>query len=435
MSQRRLILPAVLAAAALASGCADGAITEPNPMGAEPSDLFRSDAPPVTSAARGLDAEFLRISAEMPGFAGYFVDGDGVLNVRMAGAAQARSAAAVQQTLGRVAPLGLRIAAGQQVRVLDAKYDFAQLDAMHRAIGPVFDLDGVVFTDADEVRNRVVIGVTNGTARGAVERALAMGGVERAAIEIVETDPIVPMQTLQQRVRPVAGGLQINFPGFFCTLGFNVRAPQRPGVHGFVTNSHCTSNQGSMTSTPYWQNLSSTPDSFIGTEMHDVPFFTGGQCPAGRMCRWSDAAGVQYAPGVDVAFGRIYRTTGAGSLTIDGANPMWNIVAERAFPNVGDVLHKTGRTTGWTSGTVSQTCVNTGVSGTSITLLCQDWVQASVAGGDSGSPVFRRIGEGSDVELNGILWGGGTGVFVFSAMDNVRFENQGVVPWTTYAGQ
>jgi hypothetical protein len=67
------------------------------------------------------------------------------------------------------------------------------------------------------------------------------------------------------------------------------------------------------------------------------------------------------------------------------------------------------------------------VSGTNITLLCQDWVQANVAG-RLRFAVFRRLGDGNDVELNGILWGGGVNVFVFSAMENIRFENQGRVP-------
>ena len=61
---------------------------------------------------------------------------------------------------------------------------------------------------------------------------------------------------------------------------------------------------------------------------------------------------------------------------------------------------------------VSNTCVNTGVSGTSIVLLCQTWVEsidggAIVAGGDSGSPMF--ISSGTNATLVGGLWGGSSG--------------------------
>jgi hypothetical protein len=212
-----------------------------------------------------------------------------------------------------------------------------------------------------------------------------MLAVDRRAVEIVRSDPIVPMQSLQSRVRPVAGGLQINVPGYLCTLGFNVEAPARPGVRGSVTNSHCTNVRGSTTSTPYWQHSSASPDNLIGTEAHDVPFFTGGDCPAGRQCGWSDAAGARYDGGVSVDFGGIYRTAGLGSLMIDVAAPRWNIVAERPFPVAGDVLHKTGRTTGWTSGPVTQTCVNTGFPAP-ISPFCTRTGCRRTSRGDSGSP-------------------------------------------------
>ena len=63
------------------------------------------------------------------------------------------------------------------------------------------------------------------------------------------------------------------------------------------------------------------------------------------------------------------------------------------------------------------------MSGTNIQQLCQDVVKANVAGGDSGSPVFRITNSprANDVRLYGLLWGGGTisgygTVFVFSAL-------------------
>ena len=67
-------------------------------------------------------------------------------------------------------------------------------------------------------------------------------------------------------------------------------------------------------------------------------------------------------------------------------------------------------------------CVNTSVSGTNITELCQDFVSASVGSGDSGSPVFA-IGSGTNVTLLGILWGGsGSSSFVFSPLSNIEGE-------------
>jgi len=87
-----------------------------------------------------------------------------------------------------------------------------------------------------------------------------------------------------------------------------------------------------------------------------------------------------------------------------------------------------GRTTGWTSGTMTNKCVNTGVSGTNIVQLCQNFVTAGVAGGDSGSDVFVVTGT-SSVKLLGVLWGGGGGQFVFSPLQNVIQE---LGPLTTH---
>jgi hypothetical protein len=76
--------------------------------------------------------------------------------------------------------------------------------------------------------------------------------------------------------------------------------------------------------------------------------------------------------------------------------------------------------------------VNTGVSGSNIVLLCQNFVNAGVGGGDSGSDVFR-VGGGHNVTLLGILWGGnGAGtLFVYSPMSGVERELGAVTTFLT----
>jgi hypothetical protein len=131
-------------------------------------------------------------------------------------------------------------------------------------------------------------------------------------------------------------------------------------------------------------------------------------------------------------------STEPGSLTIDQANPLFTITAERAYPNEGDVLHKVGRTTGWTSGTVEFSCTNTNIAGTDITILCQEWVRATADHGDSGAPVFDFAPDGgpNDVRLTGLLWGHNGTHFVFSAMGEIRFENQAPnAQWIVFPGQ
>jgi hypothetical protein len=436
-----------IGALALAGACIDHAPVEPTASIPEVPQLFATPANPASHFFEGGDADLARIAEAVAGFGGYFYDDARVLNIYMHPSMQAVSTASALEALrGELAPLGVRAADLQGARVLEAQYDFAQLAAMHRQVTPVLGIEGVVYTDADEAANRIAIGVENAQARASVERALGMLGMPAGAVVLREAEPIQFMQTLQQRVRPVAGGLQINFPGFLCTLGFNVRSPGAPQVQGFVTNSHCTSQQWVTGNTPYWQPTGSvagpSDPNWIGIEAHDAPGTTGGACPAGRICRNSDAAGVRYGAGIQNAFARIYRTTGFNSLTIDAANPFFNIVAE-APTNlaVGDSVHKVGRTTGWTRGVVTASCSNTNVGGTNFTIFCQDIVTGptnSVAGGDSGSGAwsFFPLGQLANVRLNGILWGGsGSTVFVYSPMQRVRMDNpppNPANPWRTF---
>ena len=113
-----------------------------------------------------------------------------------------------------------------------------------------------------------------------------------------------------------------------------------------------------------------------------------------------------------------------GSLVLASGN--FSITSERLDTNFGTVVNKVGRTTGWTQGQVSNSCVTTNVSGTSIAQICQTFVQAGVGGGDSGSPVFI-ITSGDNVALAGILWGGsGSSLFVFSPLRNIERELGGL---------
>ena len=123
--------------------------------------------------------------------------------------------------------------------------------------------------------------------------------------------------------------------------------------------------------------------------------------------------------------GAIAKTTGFnnGSLNIAG---QFTITGD-GVAAVGDAANKVGRTTGWTQGTVTRTCVDTGVSGSNIVLLCQGFVENDkaqiVGGGDSGSPVFRIDG-GDNVTLLGNLWGGNSSntLFVYSPIANIESE-------------
>lgn len=288
----------------------------------------------------------------------------------------------------------------------------------------VMALPRTVFADHDERTNQLVFGIESESERSAVEGALARLGVPDGAYRIEVTEPIVPMSdNLRSRHRPTVGGIQIHFSMFLCTLGFNA---DHGGGRSFVTNSHCTDKQGENSGTVYYQPTSSVDPNAIGVEADDPAYFRGGECPRGRVCRFSDASRALYDSGTESSRGTIAKTTGEndGSLTVDGSFTV--ATQDNDNTTFSGTLNKVGRTTGWTSGTVSNTCVTVNVSGSNITLLCQTIVSNDiqiVAGGDSGSPVFR-VTSGTDVDLVGILWGGNSSgtLFVFSPFKQIQDE-------------
>jgi hypothetical protein len=306
-------------------------------------------------------------------------------------------------------------------RVVDAQ-GRRDLEGQHQRLLSVFELAGVVYTDADETSGRLVIGVLDRGIDGLIRARLRALGVASDAVDVVETEPILQVATLRDQVRPVVAGLQIRFSNYVCSLGFNA---VRNGISGFVTASHCSSRQGAVDGTNYYQPLNQVAGELVGTEIADPAYRRNiSGCPKGRVCRYSDSNFSDGANAVAFDLGVIAKTTGPnnGSLEIAGEF----IVSGEGAATVGQIANKVGRTTGWGQGAVSRTCVNTAVSGSSIVLLCQSFVESTaqiVAGGDSGSPVFRIDGNNS-VTLLGNLWGGNSSgtLFVYSPIANIEAE-------------
>ena len=266
-------------------------------------------------------------------------------------------------------------------------------------------MPGAVFADADEAGNRVHIGVEHAAAASRVRSVLARLGIPAAAADVEIVAPFRQVATLRGAVRPVVAGVQINFPGFLCSIGFNAT---RQGVGGFVTASHCTNTQGGVESTPYWQPLQTTKPVQIATETVDPGYKT-------------TLAGCPERPALSPERRRVreihqrhHRTPWAGSpgrrppapsdLTIAGSWTVTSNATSSSF-TIGETVNKVGRTTGWSRGKVVATCVTVNVSGTNITQICQTIVNAKVGAGDSGSDVFT-VTSGTNVKLDGVLWGG-----------------------------
>jgi hypothetical protein len=374
--------------------------------------------------AKTSDEIYAEMATQIPGFAGMFFDQDGTLQVYMVdhkGETNEAFMAFMEDVITRSVGGGERMS-HKGIEFRKAKYDFQELHRWHQQMSPdMLERTDVVFTDIDETTNRIRIGVAKSrgaqAARKDLEEHLSNLGVPSEMVVFSEAEPIE--QHLRSRRRPLRGGLQINFSGFLCTLGF---IAVRNGVNGYVTNSHCTATQGGVQGTVYHQPSASGTTNRVGIEIADPTYFTGSGCPVGRRCRRSDSAFVQVphpsGPSVTTARGTIARP-GVNSFTWNGVD-IFNITSEGSAL-VGQSVTKVGRTTGRTAGTVSQTCVNTNVSGSTITQLCQTFANYGNAGGDSGSPVFR-ITSLPSVVLVGINWGGNGTISVFSPITQIQQE-------------
>ncbi len=422
--------------------------------------------PGASGLVRTLDDEFSDLAGEVPGFGGLYYDDDGTLTVRLkdtgrADAARSPVSAFLVRQAGR-SPARLGQIPGEvgAMRAIAARYDFRELRAWYtgQVIPSLGATDGVTMTDIDERRNRIVIGVRDLSTGGAITTRLSGLGIPADAVEIVpfegavarpavvqsdpECDPetaIEPCEgggggggggtsfSITSTRRPVPGGMQIQFflggQPFNCTLGYNARpdAGSNPARY-FLTNSHCTDNFGVVTQMPMGQ--SSTAEQ-IGTELVDPPTFTSAAdpaCPAGRQCRYSDAALFVYGTSANSDHGRV-AIPPVGSLTAS----VFGTVFSYGNAVMGQTVQKVGRTTGNTVGTVQQTCAMFNqfeenqfgqLFDTGRTMLCQFQATYSCLKGDSGGPVFFGIG-GNDIFAVGLNWGSGC---VFSPITAVAAE-------------
>lgn len=210
-------------------------------------------------SAQGLDALFLTFADNLPGFAGYFYNDSGDLVLRLTDRCDEQAARVLLAETARTRPQRwhnpwTRTA---QIIVQRAEFDFVQLQAVRArlAADPAI-LAEVPSFDTNEVTNEVVVGVTTEEAR---QRALARVAALQLPPNAIRIEVVPPAQfltNLRNSVRPVVGGLQIQWtdstnvpPGTSvvrdCSLGINVlygNAAQgiATGTPGFYTAAHCS---------------------------------------------------------------------------------------------------------------------------------------------------------------------------------------------------
>ena len=376
----------------------------------------------------GIEEVFDSVGREIPGFAGFYLNKDGVLVARLVDRGESTKARGFLRGIAMSQSGNERRPPTTDVLIEGAEYDFVSLRSWRDQLRPFLGLAGVTGLDANEQTNRVWVGVASDGMRSLMLSKIEELGIPLGAVDVQQFESPPPLATLRDSIRPLPGGMQIAVSFGRCTMTVN-------GTHathgsGFVTCSHCTTSLGIQDSTMFFQPEFLSEN--IGVEVVDAPLFTGAPCPSGRVCGAADAAFIKYHIGSTGEFARIAQPAARCTsncvnsplLTISTTNPRWEIVvANSGTITSGAGLQKVGRTTGWTYGIVTNTCYDWNDPLSNTTRLCQVQTNGIAGPGDSGSPVFRFVaGSGPNkVSLYGILFAGNpnTPSFVFSRWSDV----------------
>ena len=187
MKRQPTLGAAVTALAVLASACQDGP-AEPFTPGrvASPSQRALVGAPDQAEPAEA-----------MYGFGGLYIDDDGVPTLNVTDLGEVGGAdGVVRDFLGR---RGIRT---QRLRMRQVEFTLPELDEWFVATSPILEESGAVFIDLDERANRVVIGVEDASMLQRARLFARDMGVPEGAVQVVVTEPIYPMNGLQDSHRP-----------------------------------------------------------------------------------------------------------------------------------------------------------------------------------------------------------------------------------------
>ncbi|MCB1057282.1 MAG: hypothetical protein KDD11_17415 [Acidobacteria bacterium] len=372
-------------------------------------------SPPVT-----LDDVFWAIADEVPEFGGLYLE-HGEPRVVLTDEGALGDAEEVVFEYFDPERLGAEL-----LEPVEGRYGFQELHTYRRLARDVLSLPGVTGLDTQEVDNRVWIGLEDAEVQAIVEAFLEELELPLEVFEFEVTGKVESSgpPDYQALLRPMKAGVQIGRPlpdptlMAVCTLGPIL---ERSGARGYLTNSHCTPTIGFNDGVTFFQPSPANPAWAAGVETADPPLFTQGQvsaCPSGASCRWSDSAFFETTFDSTTRLGRILTDT-----------PAWHtrkIIGREYFPLTGDPVSKSGRTTGQTSGQVTNTCVDIEPSGpVTNTWLCQTKADYDSDQGDSGSPVYKTKYPDNAI-LYGLNWGRYTTPFttraIFSGVANLEAD-------------
>ncbi|HWR50541.1 MAG TPA: hypothetical protein VN428_05515 [Bryobacteraceae bacterium] len=240
---------------------------------------------------------------------------------------------------------------------------------------------------------------------------------------------------------PLSGGWQIawwdNGSSGLCTAAATLK---QSTSKVFLSAAHC-GQRFATTGTRFDQP---TLGNRIGAEISDaawLPANTGVcQFGTGVDCRYSDGVIGLYDIATRGALGSVGKPivrnpaySDPTVVTVDDLNSTFSIAGTYPYPHVGETVHHVGRTTGWQSGTVAETCTDMyrldAPTNRNFVLLCQSRVTATSGKGDSGGPAFFFNSEMNSVTLVGMVWSGGGFEIGNNPEGNTIYSEMWISPW------
>lgn len=301
-------------------------------------------------------------------------------------------------------------------RAVAGRFGFALLHAARDSYLKNAPPKNVASVDVDERRNRVVIGVMNEDTTAVVRHVKSIG-LPREVFIVERDNPPPPLSLFIDAQRPVVAGLGIIFFGSSgglnqCSLAWNVYrrngAVVDSSVRYFMTASHCstTFGVGSLESTSFYQGVPGLSSDSLGKESFDPAPFTGGTCPSGWQCRYSDAQLGRYSASI------LWRHGGAavGNFAPPPAFPTYSFyvtaptggIAQSSFWAVGSMSGSKG------GGVLKKTCYDRAWAPMphNIWMKCQYQVDLPAYQGDSGGIIYYPEQYWPAVVPVGLRWAG-----------------------------
>lgn len=176
---------AVTTLAACGSGSATSSVEALRPTTISSSGGGQA-APDDASLITDDDALMCRLEQRFDGFAGVVQKGGGMVEFLFS---KDIAPNALEELKQQLASRGFAISGRSSIRRV--RYDFCTLRRWYRPLSnEVFEIDGVVLTDIDEMRNRIVVGVVDRkSSEDEIARIAARFGIPKEAISVEQMEP------------------------------------------------------------------------------------------------------------------------------------------------------------------------------------------------------------------------------------------------------